>query len=207
MNRVWSVFLFLMVQLPTLNPLWKISKTVVLRNFDRIYLAEPILPVLLHWSDLKPSNSYSVPKDILMSKWPPAACCFQTLTFKWHSHDSDPNPTPLSSPGFLRCVDLRLERGLRSGSSRHMSEGRRGGAGRRQVKDHTDVGRGGVTSSVNVGRGGVTVWEICAVVWEICAVLAWVIVLMLGWEEEICKRRHPDITGLVLGPTLGSHLV
>ena len=44
-----------------------------------------------------------------------------------------------------------------------MREGRRGGAGRRQVKDHTEVGRGGVTSSVKVGRGGVTVCEICAV--------------------------------------------
>ena len=85
------------------------------------------------------------------------------FSFSVTQNKLNPSPTSLFSPGFFRCVDRRLERGLRRGSSRHMSEGRRGGAGRKQVKDHTEVGRGGVTSSVNVGRGGVTVWEICAV--------------------------------------------
>lgn len=79
-------------------------------------------------------------------------------------------------PGFLRCADRRLDRGLRKGSSRHMREGRRGGEGLRQVRDQTEAGRGGV--------GSVTV---CV----ICAVLGCVMVLILGCDDEIWYVHNP----------------
>ena len=55
-----------------------------------------------------------------------------------------------------------------------MRGGLRGGEGRRQVKDHTDAGRGGV--------GRVTVWEIWAVLADDTCVT-------LGCKDEIWKRR------------------